>query len=114
MRNAYQQSAHAETRATGQAIGAGADDEDEVRLVVTAIPDAERGERLIVVHKVLGLPVDAVVDRLSAMGIPNLWIPSRDSFLEVPVIPLLAAGKVDLKSIKNLAKAKVSPARDIG
>jgi hypothetical protein len=46
------------------------------------------------------------------MRIPNLWIPSRDSFLQVPEIPRLAAGKMDLKSIKKPAKAKVSPAGD--
>jgi len=93
-----------------QAIGA--DDEDELRVVVTAIPDAERGERLIVIHKALGSSVDTIVERLSAMKIPNLWIPSRDSFLQVAEIPLLAAGKMDLKSIKKLAMAKFSPAGD--
>jgi acyl-[acyl-carrier-protein]-phospholipid O-acyltransferase/long-chain-fatty-acid--[acyl-carrier-protein] ligase len=91
-----------------QIIAAGTADENQVMLAVTAIPDAEKRERLVVVHKPLGLPVDAIVDRLSAMGIPNLWIPSRDSFLEVPEIPVLGAGKVDLKAVKEIALAKFS------
>jgi acyl-[acyl-carrier-protein]-phospholipid O-acyltransferase/long-chain-fatty-acid--[acyl-carrier-protein] ligase len=65
-----------------------------------------------VIHKALGSSVDTIVERLSAMKIPNLWIPSRDSFLQVAEIPLLAAGKMDLKSIKKLAMAKFSPAGD--
>ena len=86
-----------------QVVAAASQEEDDVAFAVTAIPDAERGERLVVVHKPLGLTAETIVSRLSALGIPNLWIPSQNSFLEVPEIPLLGAGKVDLKSVKRLA-----------
>jgi acyl-[acyl-carrier-protein]-phospholipid O-acyltransferase / long-chain-fatty-acid--[acyl-carrier-protein] ligase len=90
-----------------QVIAADSNDEEDVAIAVTAIPDAERGERLVVLHKPLGLTAETVVRRMSALGIPNLWIPSQNSFLEVPEIPLLGAGKVDLKSVKRLALEKL-------
>jgi acyl-[acyl-carrier-protein]-phospholipid O-acyltransferase/long-chain-fatty-acid--[acyl-carrier-protein] ligase len=81
----------------------GSDDEGELLAVVTSVPDEKKGERLIVVHKPLSKPVDQVLAELSSSGLPNLWIPSRDSFLEVADIPHLGTGKVDLKGLKNLA-----------
>lgn len=81
-----------------------ADNEDqELRVVVTAIPDEKKGERLIVVHKPLTVSVDQILQELGESGMPNLWIPSRDSFLEVQDIPHLGTGKVDLKGLKTLA-----------
>jgi len=84
-------------------------EEDEVRLAVTAVPDAEKGERLVVIHKPLGVTVETILEHLSTQGLPNLWIPSRDSFVEVPEIPVLGAGKVDLKSVKQMALARFGP-----
>jgi acyl-[acyl-carrier-protein]-phospholipid O-acyltransferase/long-chain-fatty-acid--[acyl-carrier-protein] ligase len=82
------------------------DEEHELRAVVTAVPDEKKGERLIVVHRPLSKPVDQVISELNASGLPNLWIPSRDSFLEVAEIPHLGTGKVDLKGLKALALEK--------
>jgi len=84
----------------------GSDDEGELLAVVTSVPDEKKGERLIVVHKPLSKPVDQVLDELNSSGLPNLWIPSRDSFLEVADIPHLGTGKVDLKGLKTLALEK--------
>ena len=87
----------------------GADEEHELQVVVTAVPDEKKGERLIVVHRPLTKPIDQVIAELSAAGLPNLWIPSRDSFLEVEDIPHLGTGKVDLKGLKTLALEKFVP-----
>jgi acyl-[acyl-carrier-protein]-phospholipid O-acyltransferase/long-chain-fatty-acid--[acyl-carrier-protein] ligase len=78
-------------------------DEDELKAVVTAVPDSRRGERLVVVHTRLDRPADEVVRALQAAGLPNLWVPSADSFLEVAELPLLGTGKLDLRALKNLA-----------
>ena len=88
------------------------DSEDaELRVVVTSIPDEKKGERLIVVHRPLAMPIDQVLQELGESGLPNLWIPSRDSFLEVQDIPHLGTGKVDLKGLKTLALETFSGAR---
>ncbi len=78
--------------------------EDEiVRSVVTAVPDEKRGERLIVVHTKLDKTPQQICDHLATLGLPNLWLPSPDSFLEVEQIPVLGTGKLDLKGLSDLA-----------
>jgi acyl-[acyl-carrier-protein]-phospholipid O-acyltransferase/long-chain-fatty-acid--[acyl-carrier-protein] ligase len=78
--------------------------EDEiVRAVVTAVPDEKRGERLIVVHTKLDKTPRQICDHLATLGLPNLWLPSPDSFLEVEQIPVLGTGKLDLKGLSDLA-----------
>jgi acyl-[acyl-carrier-protein]-phospholipid O-acyltransferase/long-chain-fatty-acid--[acyl-carrier-protein] ligase len=90
------------------------DEEGEVRIAVTAVPDSDKGERIIVLHKPLAKSVDVVLKELGEADIPNLWLPSADSFIEVPEIPVLGTGKLDLKAVKELAlakTAKLSPAQ---
>jgi acyl-[acyl-carrier-protein]-phospholipid O-acyltransferase/long-chain-fatty-acid--[acyl-carrier-protein] ligase len=78
-------------------------DEDEIRIAVTAVPDERKGERLIVLYTSLDKsPADACKE-LAAAGLPNIWIPSPDSFHQVPSIPILGSGKLDLKALKQLA-----------
>jgi len=78
-------------------------DEPEIQIAVTSVPDEKKGERLIVLHKKLAQPVEQVLEELAKNDIPNLWLPSKDSFFEVNEIPLLGSGKLDLKGIKDKA-----------
>jgi len=84
-------------------------DEDHLKAVVTAVPDPFRGERLVVVHVPLDKKPEEVCRALSSAGLPNLWIPSPDSFLEVQEIPVLGTGKLDLHGLKQLALSKFAP-----
>ena len=84
--------------------------EHELHVAVTAVPDEKKGERLIVVHRPLSKSLEEVMSELNSSGLPNLWIPSRDSFLEVEDIPHLGTGKLDLRGLKALALAKFGPA----
>ncbi len=68
---------------------------------VTAVPDDAKGERLVVLHTKLDKSPEEIGKRLQAAGLPNLWIPSPDSFMEVPEIPVLGTGKLDLQGIKR-------------
>lgn len=77
--------------------------EAAIPLAVTAVPDAKKGERLIVLHRPLTKPVKQIIDELAATGIPTLWIPSHDGFIEIAEIPILGTGKLDLKGIKQAA-----------
>ena len=79
------------------------DEDAEIRLAVTAVPDESRGERLVVLHKPLKRPVPDILKGLSGLGLPNLWLPGTDSFYEVEKIPMLGTGKLDLKGLKELA-----------
>jgi len=78
-------------------------DEPEIQIAVTSVSDVKKGERLIVLHKKLAQTVEQVLDQLAQNDIPNLWLPSKDSFVEVSEIPLLGTGKLDLKGIKDKA-----------
>ncbi|MCC9601099.1 AMP-binding protein [Stieleria sp. JC731] len=78
-------------------------DENAMNVCVTAVPDVKKGERLIVLHRPLPVDIEEVLAGLKAAGLPNLFIPSRDSFYEVEQIPLLGTGKLDLKGAKDLA-----------
>jgi acyl-[acyl-carrier-protein]-phospholipid O-acyltransferase/long-chain-fatty-acid--[acyl-carrier-protein] ligase len=80
--------------------------EDELKVVVTAVPDERKGERLIVLHMPLNHSPDQLCRQLSAGGLPNIWIPSPDSFIEVDQIPVLGTGKLDLKGVKELALSR--------
>jgi acyl-[acyl-carrier-protein]-phospholipid O-acyltransferase/long-chain-fatty-acid--[acyl-carrier-protein] ligase len=86
-------------------VGAG---EEELKVAVTAVPDERKGERLVVLHTRLDKSPDQVCRDLAAAGLPNLWIPSPDSFLEVEQIPVLGTGKFDLKGMKEVALRKFS------
>ncbi len=76
---------------------------DKQPLSVTAVPDSRKGERLIVLHTKLDKSVDELRKGLTAAGLPNLFIPGADSFLEIAELPILGTGKLDLKGMKALA-----------
>jgi acyl-[acyl-carrier-protein]-phospholipid O-acyltransferase/long-chain-fatty-acid--[acyl-carrier-protein] ligase len=94
-----------------EAIGEilGAEDEGEVRVVVASVADERKGERLVVVHVPLAITADEICRRLATAGLPKLWLPSPDSFLEVESIPVLGSGKTDLKAVSELAKKHFHP-----
>jgi acyl-[acyl-carrier-protein]-phospholipid O-acyltransferase/long-chain-fatty-acid--[acyl-carrier-protein] ligase len=73
------------------------------RIAVTGIPDERRGERLAVVYANPDVTPDAMIDHLRRAGLPALWIPKSDSFCRVESIPVLGAGKTDLKKVRELA-----------
>ena len=75
------------------------------RLVaVTAIPDAKRGERIVVLHLPLESPVGDVLKKLSARGLPNIYLPGPRDFFLVKELPILGSGKLDLKKCKQMAQ----------
>jgi acyl-[acyl-carrier-protein]-phospholipid O-acyltransferase / long-chain-fatty-acid--[acyl-carrier-protein] ligase len=71
--------------------------------VVTAVPDAARGERLVALYTDPGLPAQEIWERLSRSELPKLWIPKREDLHVVESIPTLGTGKVDLRGVRQLA-----------
>ena len=86
----------------------GASEEDGLKAAVTAVPDSKKGERLIVVHTTIEQAPEQLRQGLVDAGLPNLFIPSADSFFEVDELPLLGSGKLDLKGIQQLALERVA------
>jgi acyl-[acyl-carrier-protein]-phospholipid O-acyltransferase / long-chain-fatty-acid--[acyl-carrier-protein] ligase len=86
----------------------GGEENGQLSIVVTSVPDEKKGERLVVLHTPLEKSPEEVCRQLSTQGLPNLWIPDADHFVEVEAIPVLGSGKIDLVGVANLAKAHVS------
>jgi acyl-[acyl-carrier-protein]-phospholipid O-acyltransferase/long-chain-fatty-acid--[acyl-carrier-protein] ligase len=71
--------------------------------VVTAVPDAVKGERLVALHTDPDLTAQDIWERLSRCDMPKLWIPKREDLHLVEAIPTLGTGKVDLRAVRQLA-----------
>jgi acyl-[acyl-carrier-protein]-phospholipid O-acyltransferase / long-chain-fatty-acid--[acyl-carrier-protein] ligase len=80
----------------------------EAASVVTALPDEQKGEKLIAFYTRNGMSVDELWERLNQSDLPKLWIPKRENIHCIDSIPLLGSGKVDLKNVKRLAVQKAS------
>ncbi len=85
-------------------------DEETPQIAVTAVPDPRKGERLVVLHTAIDFSPDDLRSKLAEMGLPNLYIPSADSFVQVEEIPVLGSGKLDLKQVQQLAREKLGVA----
>ena len=87
------------------------DDDDNVKIpslmvAVSSVPCQKRGERLIVFYRMNPLSPDELIRYLHQHDLPNLWIPDRDSFIEIDEIPILGTGKLDLRRLKELAGSR--------
>ena len=82
----------------------GDEENSELSVVVTAVPDERKGERLVVVHTPLAMTPQEICERAGQDRPAEPVDPRRDSFLEVEAIPVLGSGKTDLKAISDLAK----------
>ena len=71
---------------------------------VTALPDEQRGEKLIAFYAQNGITKEELWDRLNHSELPKLWIPKRENLHFIDSLPLLGSGKVDLKKIKAMAQ----------
>ena len=76
--------------------------------VVAAVPDEKKGERLVVLHTLAPEDLKPVLEKLSASGLPNLWIPRASQFFHVDELPHLGSGKLDLRRVHELAVERSS------
>lgn len=72
---------------------------------VVGIPDATKGEALVLLTTREVTP-EILRARLGEAGLPNLWIPRQ--IKRVDKIPMLGTGKTDLKGCRELALASFS------
>jgi len=86
--------------------------EGELLAVVTSVPDRAKGERLIVFHLPAEREPRDIVKKLGERGLPNLWVPSADSFATIDEIPVLGSGKLDLRRLGEMARERF--AEDVG
>jgi acyl-[acyl-carrier-protein]-phospholipid O-acyltransferase/long-chain-fatty-acid--[acyl-carrier-protein] ligase len=70
--------------------------------MVTGVPDAAKGEALVLLSTV-DLDMNELRGKLTALGLPNLWIPR--TVRRIAALPILGTGKLDLKACRDLALA---------
>jgi acyl-[acyl-carrier-protein]-phospholipid O-acyltransferase/long-chain-fatty-acid--[acyl-carrier-protein] ligase len=84
---------------------------DAQLFAVTALPDERKGESLAVLHTLDEAAIPAILGKVAAQGLPNLFLPRRDHFLKVDKLPLLGSGKLDLRAVKRIAVEKLGSSR---
>ncbi|MBL8890213.1 MAG: MFS transporter [Planctomycetaceae bacterium] len=84
------------------------EEKGDMKCAVSSVPDEKKGERLIVLHTAFAMSVDDLRDKLIKSGLPSLYVPSGNSFFQVDELPMLGSGKLDLKQLKDTAKAKAA------
>jgi acyl-[acyl-carrier-protein]-phospholipid O-acyltransferase/long-chain-fatty-acid--[acyl-carrier-protein] ligase len=70
--------------------------------VVVSLPDARKGEQLVLVTEQPNADKDALLRHSKAAGLPELWVPR--AVLVVGSIPVMGTGKVDLPATTELAR----------
>lgn len=84
----------------------GLEGESTRRVAVVGVPDIDKGEALIMLTSMPGGPEHQEIVqlryRLIDKGVPPLWIPKK--MIRVVEIPVLASGKLDVKSCEKIAK----------
>ena len=81
--------------------------------VVTSIPDAAKGERLVALYTDPELTAQRVWEQLSSSDLPKLWVPKREDLHIVECIPTLGTGKVDLRGVRLLAAERCANLRSV-
>jgi acyl-[acyl-carrier-protein]-phospholipid O-acyltransferase/long-chain-fatty-acid--[acyl-carrier-protein] ligase len=81
------------------------DQESERKIAIVGVPDAQKGEVIVLLSTVAGFALEQeCIDlryKLMDAGIPSLWCPKR--IVPVADIPMLASGKLDIKGCVELA-----------
>jgi acyl-[acyl-carrier-protein]-phospholipid O-acyltransferase/long-chain-fatty-acid--[acyl-carrier-protein] ligase len=79
-------------------------EETDKCLAIASLPDERKGERLVVIHTLTAARVEDCQKKLAEADIPNLWKPRRDLFFYVDSLPYLGSEKLDLNTLKELAR----------
>jgi len=86
----------------------GLDSEAERKIAVVGIPDEQKGEAILLLSCIAGPALEQeCIDlryKLLDEGLSSLWCPKQ--IIPVNEIPVLASGKLDIKSCETLAKQR--------
>jgi len=77
----------------------------ERAFAVCGVPDAKKGERLMVLTTLAAAEVVDVVKKMASRGLPALFVPRVEQFVPVAALPVLGTGKIDLRKVKELCLA---------
>jgi acyl-[acyl-carrier-protein]-phospholipid O-acyltransferase/long-chain-fatty-acid--[acyl-carrier-protein] ligase len=78
-------------------------DAHEQIIAVTAVPDAKKGEQLVVLFDSAATSGEKLHEIISQSDLPNIYKPRKDNFVPVENIPVLGSGKLDIMKVKKIA-----------
>ena len=78
---------------------------DEQVVAVTSIPDAKKGEELLVLYLETAGNADWLHEIISESNVPNIWKPKRDNYIKIESMPTLGSGKLDVIKLHEIALA---------
>jgi acyl-[acyl-carrier-protein]-phospholipid O-acyltransferase / long-chain-fatty-acid--[acyl-carrier-protein] ligase len=81
---------------------------DQNTHVADRVSDPRKGESLVLVTDKPDATIDALQAFARQAGISELWVPRR--IVQVPAIPVLGSGKIDLSATHKLVLEKLQPA----
>lgn len=76
--------------------------DDERRIAIVGVPDEAKGEALVLLSANPEIDLASLRSKLVEAGLPALWIPKK--IVDVPGIPILATGKLDIKGCETVAR----------
>jgi acyl-[acyl-carrier-protein]-phospholipid O-acyltransferase/long-chain-fatty-acid--[acyl-carrier-protein] ligase len=76
----------------------------EARHAVVAVPDARKGEALLLVTTQAGAEMGEILAQARALGVAELAVPRM--VFEVAAIPLLGTGKIDYPEVQRMVEAR--------
>ena len=74
-------------------------------VAVTAVPDAKKGEQLVVLHLARAGDADRLHEIVAGSDLPNVWKPRRDNYIRIESMPVLGSGKLDVVRLREIAAA---------
>jgi acyl-[acyl-carrier-protein]-phospholipid O-acyltransferase/long-chain-fatty-acid--[acyl-carrier-protein] ligase len=75
---------------------------------VTAVPDEQKGEKLVVFYTHKEISSQQLWELVSESNLPKLWIPKPENFHCIETLPTLGSGKLDLKRVKEMARGRTA------
>ncbi|HEY3148411.1 MAG TPA: AMP-binding protein, partial [Dongiaceae bacterium] len=73
---------------------------------ITAVPDPQRGERLIGFYVANeAMAPQLIWQALGESDLPKIWVPKATDLKRIESLPVLGSGKIDLRAVKALAVA---------
>lgn len=75
----------------------------DARHAVIALPDAKKGERLVLVTDRLDATVEPMLKHAQKVGAPELAVPRK--IVRAPEVPVLGTGKTDYVAIQRMAES---------
>src|SRR5215471_15185659 len=80
----------------------------EAQHAVLALPDARKGERLVLLTTEKGASSSQLLAHARQLGVPEIMVPRTVQTIEA--MPLLGSGKLDYPALQKLAAAQAAPA----